>query len=188
MHTIFELQNFICGNNDKSMAILVPSSIFQHLCIETKSLSSVMFPVVIASHVLALLFAMRYQSFPNTFMWLLRGNKETKRNETFHLVVRYCWVLLWRSDQTFVSVYSIVAEWRIMATAACCAKALYFSQWKNSLKCKILWFFAKIAHFYILTLPGGGTLTRNLKKNHFFKGCGEKMAITQFIIGLVPQN
>ena len=92
-----------------------------------------------------------------------------------------------------------MAEWRITATAACCVKALYFSLWNNSLKFEILWFFenrlhrliesiAKIAHFYILTLPGGVTLTKKSKKNHFFKGCGEKMTITPLIIKLAPWN
>ena len=28
----------------------------------------------------------------------------------------------------------------------------------------------------------------NEKKNHFFQGCGEKMAITRLIIGLAPYN
>ena len=92
-----------------------------------------------------------------------------------------------------------MAEWRITATAACCVKALYFSLWNNSLKFEILWFFesrhhrliesiAKIAHFYILTLPGGVTLTKKSKKNHFFKGCGEKMTITPLIMKLAPWN
>ena len=63
-------------------------------------------------------------------------------------------------------------------------KNLHFALWKNSLKSKILWFFesrhhhllesiAKIAHFYILTLPGG-SLWRKIIKNHFSKGCGDK--------------
>ena len=47
---------------------------------------------------------------------------------------------------------------------------------------------AKIAHFYILTLPGGGGGSLWRKKIHFSKGCGEKMAITQLIIGLAPWN
>ena len=92
-----------------------------------------------------------------------------------------------------------MAEWRITATAACCVKALYFSLWTNSLKFEILWFFesrhhhliesiAKIAHFCILTVPGGVTLTKKSKKNHFFKGCGEKMTITPLIIKLAPWN
>ena len=55
----------------------------------------------------------------------------------------------------------------------------------------MLWFFeirhhdllesiAKIAHFYILILPGGGGgghFEEKIQKNHFFKGCGEKTAI-----------
>ena len=47
---------------------------------------------------------------------------------------------------------------------------------------------AKIAHFYNLTIPGGVTLNpqKKTKKKHFFKGCGEKLAITQSIIGLAP--
>ena len=93
-----------------------------------------------------------------------------------------------------------MAEWRITAAAACCVKALYFLLWNNSLKFEILWFFeskhhhlvesiAKIAHFCILTLPGGGvTLTKKSKKNHFFKGCGKKMTITRLIIKLAPWN
>ena len=92
-----------------------------------------------------------------------------------------------------------MAEWRITATAACCVKALYFSLWNNSLKFEILWFFesrhhqliesiAKIAHFCILTVPGGVTLTKKSKKIHFFKGCGEKMTITRLIIKLAPWN
>ena len=32
------------------------------------------------------------------------------------------------------TILSIVAEWRNMATAACCVKTLDFSRWKNSLK------------------------------------------------------
>ena len=35
---------------------------------------------------------------------------------------------------------------------------------------------------------GGGSLWRKNKKNHFFKGCGEKMTITQLIIKLAPWN
>ena len=89
-----------------------------------------------------------------------------------------------------VTFQFLIAEWRITATAACCVKTPYFSLWKNSLKFKILWFFesrphhlsesiAKNANFNILTPPGGVTLTKNSKKIHFFKGCGEKMAITR---------
>ena len=92
-----------------------------------------------------------------------------------------------------------MAEWRITATAACCVKALYFSLWNNSLKFEILWFFesrhyhliesiAKIAHFCILTVPGGVTFTKKSKKIHFFKGCGEKMTITRLIIKLAHWN
>ena len=47
---------------------------------------------------------------------------------------------------------------------------------------------AKIAHFNILSPPGGVTLTKNSKKIHFFKGCGDKMAITRLIIKLAPWN
>ena len=82
-------------------------------------------------------------------------------------------------------------------------KTQNFSLWKNSLKFKMLWFFesihhhilesiAKIAHFYILTLPGGGGGggchfdEKFQKKSHFFKGCGEKIAITWLILGLAP--
>ena len=36
------------------------------------------------------------------------------------------------------AVLPIVAEWHIMATAACCVKTPYFSLWKNSLKFKML--------------------------------------------------
>ena len=69
-----------------------------------------------------------------------------------------------------------------------CKKNPYFSLWKHSLKFKMLWFFesrlhhllksiAKIAHFYILTLPGEGgggvTLTKNKKKCTFSKVVGE---------------
>ena len=62
----------------------------------------------------------------------------------------------------------------------------------------MLWFFesrhhdllesiAKIAHFYILTLPGkGGGGGGGGGGNHFFQGCGEKMAVTRLIIGLAP--
>ena len=92
-----------------------------------------------------------------------------------------------------------MAEWRITATAACCVKALYFSLWNNSLKFEILWFFesrhhhliesiAKIAHFCILTVPGGVTFTKKSKKIHFFKGSGEKMTITRLIIKLAHWN
>ena len=92
-----------------------------------------------------------------------------------------------------------MAEWRITATAACCVKTLYFSLWKNSLKFKIFWFFesrhhhlsesiAKIAHFNILSPPGGSLWRKNPNKIHFFKGCGEKMAITRLIIKLAPWN
>ena len=72
-------------------------------------------------------------------------------------------------------------------TAACCVKALYFSLWNNSLKFEILWFFesrhhhliesiAKIAHFCILTVPGGGgsLWRKNKKKITFLKVVGIK--------------
>ena len=80
-----------------------------------------------------------------------------------------------------------------MATAACCVKNPNFPQWKTSLKFKMLWFFEsrhhhnlesidKIAHFYILNIPGGHFDEK--KKTNLFKGCGEKMAITRLILGL----
>ena len=92
-----------------------------------------------------------------------------------------------------------MAEWRITATAACCVKALYFHYELIPSNLRFCDFFesrhhhliesiAKIAHFCILTVPGGVTLTKKSKKNHFFKGCGEKMTITPLIIKLAPWN
>ena len=67
----------------------------------------------------------------------------------------------------------------------------------------MLWFFeskhhllesiAKIAHFYIMILLGGGGGgcyfdEKIPPKNNFFKGCGEKMAITWLILGLAPSK
>ena len=60
----------------------------------------------------------------------------------------------------------------------------------------MLWFFesrhhhrlesiAKIAHFYIMTLPGGH-FDEKIQKNNIFKGCGEKKAITQLILEIAP--
>ena len=95
-------------------------------------------------------------------------------------------------------IVTIVDQWRNMAAAARCVKTLYFSLWKNSLKFKMLWFFeskhhhliesiATIAHFYILTLPGGrGGGAKKSRKIHFSRGCREKMAITQKILRLAP--
>ena len=43
-------------------------------------------------------------------------------------------------------------------------------------------------HFYILTLPGGHFKEKNSKKIQSFRGCGEKMTITRFILRLAPKN
>ena len=34
----------------------------------------------------------------------------------------------------------------------------------------------------------GGHFDEKIQKNHFFKGCGEKMAITRLKIGLAPSK
>ena len=82
-----------------------------------------------------------------------------------------------------------------------CKNPIFFTM-KNSIKFKILLSFesrhhhlsesiAKIVHFYILTLPGGGGgghFDEKIPKNQIFKGCGEKMAITRLIIELAPWN
>ena len=83
-------------------------------------------------------------------------------------------------DEFWKITHLIVAQWRIIVAAAYCVKSLYFSLWNNSPKFKMLSFFesrqhhllesiAKIAHFYILTLPGGVTLTKFKKKKSFFE-------------------
>ena len=92
-----------------------------------------------------------------------------------------------------------MAEWRITATAACCVKALYFSLWNNSLKFEILWFFenrhhhlvesvAKIAHFYILTLPGGGHFDEKIQKNSLFQRLWGENDHNSITIKLAPWN
>ena len=100
-------------------------------------------------------------------------------------------------DEFWKITHLIVAQWRIIVAAAYCVKSLYFSLWNNSPKFKMLSFFesrqhhllesiAKIAHFYILTLPGGVTLTKFKKKKSFLRGGGEKTAITRLILELAP--
>ena len=67
-------------------------------------------------------------------------------------------------------------------------KTLYFSLWNNSFKFKMLWFFesrhhyllesiAKIAHFYILTFPGGHFDEKIKKTITFSKVVGRKLSL-----------
>ena len=51
--------------------------------------------------------------------------------------------------------WPIVAKWRNIVAAACCVKSLYFPQWKNSPKFKMLWFFES-RHHHLLESWGVG--------------------------------